>query len=389
MQKCISLRRLPPLSLYLHYPWCLQKCPYCDFNSHALPANHQVNEDLQYLECLLLDLQQQLSLIENRCVQSIFFGGGTPSLVSPKALQIFFNRLQKLIELAPVVEITMEVNPGTVTEDKLKGYREAGVNRLSIGVQSLQDIQLQAIGRIHNHREALQAIEWAQSIFPVVNVDFMYGLPQQTSKSARQDLERIIQTGVVHISAYELTLEPHTWFFHHPPQLPTEKKLESIEQEVRQTLQAGGYHRYEISAFAKNDYFCQHNLNYWQFGDYLGVGAGAHGKITLPHQIVRTQRVKSPQAYLRAIKGQKIPATFLEEVSVQDLPTEFMLNALRLLEGFPLALYEERTGLSIQNLQPPLTEAIEKRLITVDNGHLKPTPKGIKFLNFLLELFFT
>ncbi|QRN40994.1 MAG: oxygen-independent coproporphyrinogen III oxidase-like protein [Neisseriaceae bacterium] len=377
----------PPLSLYIHYPWCIKKCPYCDFNSHTITQSIEHDEKI-YLESIILDLQQQLPLIWGRAVNTIFIGGGTPNLISPQGMHYLMNQLRALLRLQPHAEITMEANPGILSKDRFEAYYDAGINRVSIGIQSLNNHHLHTLGRIHNQSEALHTLDVARTIFNNINADLMYGLPQQTIKEAQYDIEKIIQSGIPHISAYQLTIEPNTWFYHQPPKIPSEEKLTDIEQIIHTTLDKYQYKRYEISAFSQPNFQCQHNLNYWYFGDYLGIGAGAHGKLTFHDKIIRTQHKKNPKSYIRSIKEQNFISNFQITIPQEDLASEFMMNALRLIDGFELKLYTQRTGLNLTSIQQPLLSAQSKNLITIKNNSLKPTSLGINFLNNLIELFF-
>lgn len=375
-----------PLSVYIHYPWCIKKCPYCDFNSHTLTNHLQTNEQ-DYLHALIKDLKQQLPSIGGRGVHSIFIGGGTPNLLSPKAIKFLLNHLRALLSLCPEVEITMEANPGVHEKSHLQAYHDAGVTRLSIGVQSFNQHMLSRLGRIHSPKQAHAMIEDALSIFPEVNADLMYGLPAQTVALAQQDIKQLIASGLTHISAYQLTLEPNTLFYTKTPLLPNEEILMAIEAMVHSHLFKAGFHRYEISAFAKDKHVCQHNLNYWQFGDYLGLGAGAHGKITLPQGIQRTRHKKNPQDYIQHIACDKQP--YCTPVLNKDIPGEFMMNALRLLDGFTIALYEERSGLPWIKIMSQIDIAEQHGLLQRIAAHtVAPTSLGSQFLNELIEIFF-
>ena len=376
----IKLRALPPLALYVHVPWCVRKCPYCDFNSHEHSGPLPEHE---YVAKLLLDLEGLLPKVWGRRLVSVFIGGGTPSLFSPGAIDTLLAGVRARIKLEPGAEITLEANPGTVEAARFRGFREAGVNRISIGVQSFDDGMLAALGRIHGAQEARRAVDAALAAFDNVNIDLMYGLPGQTAAMACADIEEAARSGVPHVSAYQLAIEPNTVFWSKPPQLPEHDACADMQLAVEEILERGGYERYETSAFAKALHRCQHNLNYWQFGDYLGIGAGAHGKISLPDRITRHERIKQPRDYLSAsntVSGDKV-------VLASELPFEFMLNALRLVEGFPLALFEERTGLPASILEQPFESAEEKGLLERDWKRVRPTARGQRFLNELLALF--
>jgi oxygen-independent coproporphyrinogen-3 oxidase len=373
----MKLDALPPLSLYVHIPWCVRKCPYCDFNSHERPGALPENE---YVARLMLDLESHLPSVWGRRLASVFIGGGTPSLFSPDAIDTLLSGVRARMSLAPGAEITLEANPGTVEAARFRGFREAGVSRISIGVQSFDERMLAALGRIHGPDEARRAIAAALESFDNVNIDLMYGLPAQTMAMARSDIEEAARSGVPHLSAYQLTIEPNTVFWSRPPQLPEHDACADMQVMIEEALHR--YEHYETSAFAKPGHRCQHNLNYWEFGDYLGLGAGAHGKISFPDRITRHERAKQPEAYLRGsamVENRIIPP--------HELPFEFMLNALRLVEGFPLGLFEERTGLSIPAIEKPLRKAEDAGLLERDWKRVRPTARGQRFLNELLALF--
>jgi oxygen-independent coproporphyrinogen-3 oxidase len=372
------LEALPPLALYVHIPWCVRKCPYCDFNSHertlALPEN-------EYVAKLVLDLEHLLPSVWGRRLVSVFIGGGTPSLFSPEAIDLLLSAVRARLTLEPGAEITLEANPGAAEAARFRGFREAGVNRLSIGVQSFDARMLAALGRIHGPAEARRAIEAACTIFDNVNIDLMYGLPGQTPAMARADIEEAAASGVPHVSAYQLTIEPNTVFWSRPPQLPEHDLCADMQTMIEETLNQENYDHYETSAFAKPGRRCQHNLNYWEFGDYLGIGAGAHGKVSFPDRITRHEQAKQPAEYLKGVsrKDSTIPA--------HELPFEFMLNALRLVEGFPLRLFEERTGLPFMILEEKLQAAERAGLLERDWKRVRPSVRGQRFLNDLLALF--
>ena len=376
----VELKALPPLALYAHIPWCVRKCPYCDFNSHerigALPEQ-------EYVAKLLADLEGLLPSVWGRRLSSIFIGGGTPSLFSPASIDALLSGIRARIPVEPIAEITLEANPGTVEAARFRGFRDAGVNRISLGVQSFDDTMLAALGRIHSAAEARQGVEAALASFDNVNLDLMYGLPTQTVDMARSDLRSALATGVPHISAYQLTIEPNTAFYSRPPTLPEHDACADMQLAIEEALAGGGYEHYETSAFARPGHRCKHNLNYWEFGDYLGIGAGAHGKVSFPDRITRHERIKQPRDYLAS------PSTVSKETAVdpRELPFEFMLNALRLVEGFPLAFFQERTGLPLTAVQAQLAEAERKGLIERDWQRLRPTERGRLFLNELLALF--
>ena len=379
----IKLAALPPLSLYIHIPWCVKKCPYCDFNSHE--ARGGVPEQA-YVDALTQDLESALPLIWGRRVRSIFFGGGTPSLLSAKTLDDILCMVRARLPLEADAEITLEANPGTFEADKFAAFRASGVNRLSIGIQSFNPRHLQALGRIHDDTEARRAIEIAQQHFDNFNLDLMYALPGQTLIEARQDIRTAVSFAPRHLSAYHLTLEPNTLFHHHPPQLPDDEVSAEMQEMIEEELGSAGYQHYETSAFAQKDSRCRHNLNYWQFGDYLGIGAGAHSKISLPDRILRQMRHKQPKAYLEGIAAGR-PVQEEHQVARSELGFEFMMNALRLTEGLPTALLPERTGLPLTALARPLAEAERLGLLTRDHQHMAPTALGQRFLNDLLQLF--
>lgn len=373
-----ALKTLPPLALYAHIPWCVRKCPYCDFNSHERSAPLP---EAEYVARLLRDLEELLPSVWGRRLVSMFIGGGTPSLFSPDAIDALLSGVRARMPLEPGAEITLEANPGTVEAARFRGFRQAGVNRVSIGVQSFDERMLAALGRIHGPDEARRAVAAALESFDTVNIDLMYGLPGQTLAMARADIEDGARSGVAHLSAYQLAIEPNTVFFSKPPVLPPHDVTAEMQEMVEDTLGAAGFEHYETSAFARRGHRCRHNLNYWEFGDYLGIGAGAHGKISFPDRITRHERAKQPDMYLHGT------ALELRPVKESDLPFEFMLNALRLIEGFPNALFEERTGLSILSIEPALARAEKAGLLERDWRAVRPTPRGQRFLNELLELF--
>ncbi len=383
--KPAPLTALPPLSLYVHIPWCVRKCPYCDFNSHTLKADSDENA---YVDALLRDLTHELPHVWNRPVETVFIGGGTPSVFSAAAIDRLLGGIRALVRLQPGAEITMEANPGTFERERFRAYAAAGVTRLSIGVQSFDNRHLAALGRIHRRDEALAAIELAMATFERVNVDLMYALPQQDVQAALADVHTALDAGVTHISAYHLTMEPNTPFGHSPPPgLPAEDAALDIETAVHAALTAAGLRHYETSAFARDGASCRHNLNYWQFGDYIGIGAGAHGKISSHHGVVRSTRSRHPKDYLAAMHGNPAQAIQYQAVAAADLPFEFMMNALRLSEGVPSHWFAERTGLSLAQIARPLQQAVARGLLDADPRRLQPTPLGRRFLNDLLQLF--
>ena len=379
----IALTALPPLSLYIHIPWCVRKCPYCDFNSHESKGDVP---ERRYIDALISDLDHTLPNIWGRRVYTVFFGGGTPSLFSAAGIDEILAAVRARVSLASDAEITMEANPGTFEAEKFRGFREAGVNRLSIGIQSFNETHLQALGRIHNGGEARRAIEIAQANFDNINLDLMFALPNQTSDECAQDIETAVSFGTNHLSIYHLTLEPNTLFHRFPPPLPDDDLAADMQLMIEARLEAAGYEHYETSAYAKPGLESRHNLNYWRFGDYIGIGAGAHGKISFPDRITRESRFKQPAAFMdRAALGDA--AQEVKTIAHADLPFEFMLNALRLTEGFSLALFVERTGLPVTAITTKLDQAEEKGLITRDHVRVKPTDRGRLFLNDLLEMF--
>ena len=378
-----GLTSLPPLSLYLHYPWCVRKCPYCDFNSHE--ARDPVSE-AAYLDALVRDLESALPQIWGRRIVSIFIGGGTPSLLSAAGLESLLMAVRARLPLLADAEITLEANPGTLEAGKFAAYRAAGINRLSLGIQSFNDRHLAALGRIHDATEACQAIELALRHFDNINLDLMYALPQQTLAEAQQDIARAVSFGSSHLSAYHLTLEPNTPFHRTPPPLPDDDLAADMQDMVEETLTGQGFEHYETSAYARRGRRCVHNLNYWTFGDYLGIGAGAHGKISSPTGIVREVRRRHPRDYLEAA-AQGSFCSERNDLPVLDRPFEFMMNALRLNEGFAPALFEAHTGLPLATLSESLLAAQRAGLLTMTPEHIAPTAQGRRFLNDLLTMF--
>ena len=374
---------LPPLSLYVHLPWCVHKCPYCDFNSHE---QRGTLPEADYVSALLADLDAAAAGAQGREVSTIFIGGGTPSLFSAAAISRLLDGICRRVAVSAAAEVTLEANPGTVEADKFRGFREAGVNRLSLGVQSFQPRHLQALGRIHDDVEARRAVDLALENFDEVNLDLMYVLPGQTPEDAVADAAAAAASGASHLSFYHLTIEPNTVFFSRPPVLPDEDAAAAIEDAVHVRVAEAGLRRYEVSAWGRAGHECRHNLNYWRFGDYLGIGAGAHAKITWPDRIVREARTRAPADYLRRVSGGDAVAE-RREVTVRDATFEFMLNALRLPEGFPEKLFAERTGQPLSAAEPGLSRAIDRGLLTRERGELRPTPLGLRFLNDLIELF--
>ncbi|MCF8197980.1 MAG: radical SAM family heme chaperone HemW [Sulfuritalea sp.] len=377
----------PPLALYVHWPWCVKKCPYCDFNSHE--SRTEVDE-AAYLAALIADLETALPKIWNRPIISVFIGGGTPSLMSAATADALLAALRMRLPLQPGAEITLEANPGTAEAEKFAAFRAAGVNRLSIGVQSFDDAKLTALGRIHDSAEARRAIDMALQNFERVNLDLMYALPQQTLAEAERDIDTAIGSGVSHISAYHLTLEPNTAFHHTPPPLPDDDLAADMQEMLEEKLGAAGFEHYETSAFAKpegdTNSQCQHNLNYWSFGDYLGIGAGAHSKLSNHDTIWREARHRNPRAYLDGATRRDFIST-QSSISRADLPGEFMMNALRLNAGFPLPLFTERTGLPLSAIEKSALAARQEGLLETVDGQLRPTLQGRRFLNQLLGRF--
>jgi putative oxygen-independent coproporphyrinogen III oxidase len=374
---------LPPLTLYVHIPWCVRKCPYCDFNSHE--ARGEVPE-AEYLAALTRDLESALPAVWGRRVHAVFFGGGTPSLLSPEALDRILTTVRTVLPLEPLAEITLEANPGTAEAGKFHGFRQAGVNRLSLGIQSLNPRHLKSLGRIHDEREAAAAIELALRHFDSVNADLMYALPQQTVEEAATDIRTAIGLGVHHISAYHLTIEPNTLFHARPPQLPDDDTSAEMQWAVEGALADAGFDHYETSAFARRGHHCQHNLNYWQFGDYLGIGAGAHSKLSFADHIERSMRYKQPKAYLENAQSRNAIQES-SNVAAAEIPFEFMMNALRLSEGFHPSLFPQRAGLPLDVVTIRLRAAEARGLITRDDEQICPTELGRRFLNELLQIF--
>ncbi|MGL4437317.1 MAG: radical SAM family heme chaperone HemW [Giesbergeria sp.] len=381
----LQLSSLPPLSLYVHIPWCLRKCPYCDFNSHARDGGEALPEQ-RYLDALCADLEAALPLVWGRQVHSIFIGGGTPSLFAPASIDRLLADIRARLPLAAGCEVTMEANPGTFEKDRFRAFRAAGVTRLSVGVQSFNDRHLQALGRVHDRAQAIAAVEEAQQAFETFNLDLMYALPGQTLPELDADLRTALALAPPHLSVYHLTIEPNTWFAKHPPTVPPDDDACAMLDHITELTAQAGLERYEVSAYARRSHQCQHNTNYWEFGDYLGIGAGAHSKLSFAHRVVRQVRFRDPQRYMdQALAGQALAQD--NEVRRGDLPFEFMLNALRLRSGFALQDFVERTGLALTAIEAPLQEAERKGLVQRDLGRVKPTPRGFDFLSDLQELF--
>lgn len=385
----LQLSSLPPLSLYVHLPWCLRKCPYCDFNSHeargGMGGDGGVPE-ARYIDALLADLEAALPLIWGRTVHSIFIGGGTPSLFAPESIDRLLGDIRARLRLDAGCEITLEANPGTFEKERFRAYRGAGVTRLSIGVQSFNDRHLQALGRVHNRAQALAAVEEAAQAFDTFNLDIMYALPGQTPAELDEDMRTALALQPPHISIYHLTIEPNTYFAKYPPPLPEDDAAYAMLDRITELTGAAGLARYEVSAYAREGHQCVHNRNYWQFGDYLGIGAGAHSKLSFAHRVVRQVRLRDPQLYMAgALAGRAIAQD--DDVRRADLPFEFMLNALRLQEGFALQDFTARTGLAITAIAAGLQQAEAQGLITRDMERARPTQRGFDFLSDLQALF--
>lgn len=376
----------PPLSLYVHVPWCLRKCPYCDFNSHEWRGDPDAVPEARYLDALQADLETSLPKVWGRSVSTVFIGGGTPSLLSPDAIDRLLTMIRTRLRLAPDAEVTMEANPGTFEAQRFAAFAQAGVTRLSIGVQSFSDDALRALGRVHDSRQARAAIEEAARSFASFNIDLMYALPGQTLDALRTDLAGALAFGPPHLSLYHLTIEPNTLFAKRPPPLPDDDLSADMLALIEETAGAAGFERYEVSAWAKPGARCRHNLNYWEFGDYLGIGAGAHGKLSFHDRIVREARLRHPERYMQAALGgaaieeERVPAA-------DELPFEFMLNALRLTDGVPSAFFAERTGLSPAVIGRDCARAVERGLLDADPTRIRATPLGLRFLNDLVAMF--
>jgi oxygen-independent coproporphyrinogen-3 oxidase len=391
----LQLSALPPLSLYVHLPWCLKKCPYCDFNSHerapvqgGQPGQLETAVEQRYLDALRADLESSLPLIWGRRVGTVFIGGGTPSLFSPAAIDRLLGDIRARVVLEPGAEITLEANPGTFERERFKAFRAAGVTRLSVGVQSFDDAALSRIGRVHSAQQARAAVAEAAAAFDTFNIDLMYALPGQTLAQLRQDLDVALDFAPPHLSVYHLTIEPNTRFALHPPLLPDDDTASDMLDLITERTAARGLQRYEVSAFARPGHRCRHNLNYWHFGDYLGIGAGAHGKLSFPHRVLRQVRWREPAAYMQhALAGNAVSNA--HEVGRRDLPFEFMINALRLREGFDLADFLQRTGLPLSAVSATLRQAALKGLLLWDEAtdRVSPTPRGFDFLSDLQALF--
>ena len=380
----LQLGALPPLSLYVHLPWCIRKCPYCDFNSHEMKAQDMPEQ--RYIDALVADLEAALPLVWGRTIHSIFIGGGTPSLFSAQAIDRLLGDLRARLRLEPDCEITLEANPGTFEKDRFRAFRAAGVTRLSVGVQSFNGTHLRALGRVHDRAQAIAAVEEAAQAFDTFNLDLMYALPGQTPGQLDADLTQALALAPPHISIYHLTIEPNTYFAQFPPAVPEEDAAYAMLDRITERVGAAGLARYEVSAYARPGHRCWHNLNYWEFGDYLGIGAGAHSKLSFAHRVVRQVRYREPKLYMdNALAGQAVAQD--DEVARADLPFEFMLNALRLKDGFALQQFSERTGLPVTAIQQGLDEAEKKGLIERDFARVKPTARGFDFLSDLQGMF--
>ncbi len=402
------LTALPPLSLYVHIPWCIKKCPYCDFNSHQIkdvnsdpagevkikfdgiisePAKKQGFDEQRYLEALKIDLQSVLPKVWGRRIHTIFIGGGTPSLLSEQGLDQLLSDIRALLPVNADAEITMEANPGTFEIEKFKSYAKSGVNRISLGIQSFDDDKLKALGRIHDGAQAQEAVRSALELFDQVNLDLMYALPGQTMDGALADIRQAISFNPAHISLYHLTLEPNTLFAKYPPVLPDDDSAFEMLDALIAELDSAGYGRYEVSAYAKSGHRCQHNLNYWQFGDYIGIGAGAHGKISAHNQIARQTNERHPDSYMDKIFNQGHALIEERLLDKDDLPFEYMLNVLRLTDGVPSHQFKERTGQEIAAINSMMEQALKKGLLDEDPRFIKPSALGLQYLNDLQMLF--
>ena len=380
----LQLAALPPLSLYVHIPWCLKKCPYCDFNSHEKPAD--ILPEQRYVDALMADLEVALPLIWGRSIHSIFIGGGTPSLFAPATIDRLLGDIRARLRLEANCEITLEANPGTFEKDRFRAYRDAGVTRLSIGVQSFNDDHLKALGRVHDRVQALAAVEEAAKSFDTFNLDMMYALPGQSMEQVGQDMATALQFAPPHISIYHLTIEPNTYFAKFPPTIPEDDTAYAMLDHITALTGVAGLDRYEVSAYAKANHRCKHNLNYWQFGDYLGIGAGSHSKLSFAHRVVRQVRFREPRRYMdQALAGRALAQE--DEVARSELPFEFMLNALRLRYGFGLRDFSERTGLGVTAIEAAMQEAERKGLLERDFARVRPTQRGFDFLSDLQSLF--
>jgi len=387
----LQLQGLPPLSLYIHLPWCLKKCPYCDFNSHEWSATSAPGQPLPeqaYLDALRADLQAALPLIWGRQVHTVFIGGGTPSLFSPEAIDRLLGDVRALVRLDADAEITLEANPGTFEKDRFRAFRQAGVTRLSIGVQSFHDAHLKALGRVHDGAQARAAVEEAAGAFDTFNLDIMYALPGQTLAQCEDDIRTALGFNPPHISIYHLTIEPNTVFAKFPPVVPEDDDAYAMLDRITELTGAAGLERYEVSAYARRGHRSRHNQNYWQFGDYLGIGAGAHSKLSFAHRVVRQVRAREPRLFMdKALAGDAVVS--VEEVARRDLPFEYMLNALRLREGFSLTDFSARTGLPLSAIDAALSDGLSKGWLQQDGAWVRPTERGFDFLSDLQSLFLT
>jgi putative oxygen-independent coproporphyrinogen III oxidase len=385
----LQLKSLPPLSLYIHLPWCLKKCPYCDFNSHEWSATSHLGQALpeqMYLDALRADLEASLPLIWGRAVHTVFIGGGTPSLFSPEAIDRLLGDVRALLPLDADAEITLEANPGTFEKERFRAFRQAGVTRLSIGVQSFNDQHLKALGRVHDRAQAMAAVEEAAQSFDTFNLDIMYALPGQTLADAQTDITTALAFKPPHISIYHLTLEPNTYFAKYPPALPPDDDAYAMLDRITELTGQAGLQRYEVSAYARAGHRSRHNLNYWQFGDYLGIGAGAHSKLSFAHRVARQVRVREPRLYMeRALSGSAVVSA--DAVPRADLPFEYMLNALRLREGFSLQDFMDRTGLPLSAIEPGIERGVQQGLLVQDAAVVRPTERGFDFLSDLQGFF--
>ena len=380
----LQLAALPPLSLYVHLPWCLKKCPYCDFNSHEMRAQDMPEQ--RYVDAVIADLEAALPLIWGRTIHSIFIGGGTPSLFAPATIDRLLGDIRARLRLEANCEVTMEANPGTFEKDRFRAYRQAGVTRLSIGVQSFNDAHLKALGRVHDRAQALAAVEEAAQAFDTFNLDIMYALPGQTMEQVGEDMAMALAFAPPHISIYHLTIEPNTYFAKFPPVIPEDDTAYAMLDHITELTGVAGLDRYEVSAYARQNHRCKHNLNYWQFGDYLGIGAGAHSKLSFAHRVVRQVRFREPRLYMdHALAGNAVSQD--EDVARAELPFEFMLNALRLRNGFGLRDFSERTGMALTAIEAALQEAERKGLLERDFSRVRPTQRGFDFLSDLQSLF--
>ena len=379
----MSLSHLPPLSLYVHIPWCVKKCLYCDFNSHPLRSDVSPKD---YTNTLIRDLEQHLGQIKDREIQTIFFGGGTPSVFEPDLIGTVIDYVKENCLIRTDAEITLEANPGVSDRIKFEGYRRVGVNRLSIGVQTTNDQLLKKLGRVHASAEAIETISDAKSIFENINIDLMFALPEQGLGELKTDLSRVLEFAPEHLSIYQLTIEPNTWFFRYPPKLPDDDLASEMQFEIESVAHEHGYKQYEVSAFAKPGRQCSHNMNYWEFGDYLGVGAGAHSKITTSNSVTRLVKHKQPKRYMEAVAiGDSVSSNQI--VTSESLPFEFFMNALRLNGGVPRSLFEKRTALPIDIVESQLVALERRGLMNVSEGFIRTTPLGMRFLNEVLQEF--